>query len=815
MEVNYCYGCMEPLEPGQEICPHCGYDNSTRENQNLAMKKGSILKGTYMIGKVLGKGGFGITYLGLQLNLNIKVAIKEHFPQGFCSRYVNTKEIVLLNSENFHKSLDAFENEARTLAKFQNVPSVVRVTDYFRENDTAYIVMDYVEGTNLKEEIKRLERLPWERVVSLMLPLMQDLEQLHQRKVIHRDIKPDNIKIVRDPQSGKEHLVLLDFGAARSFTSSELTGTYSMILTPGYAPYEQYLQHTHLGPYTDIYALCATMYAAITGKVPPAAPDRMMGDDKLQPFSSFGVDVPEDVEKAVFHGMERNHKDRPQSMNDLYREFYEIQRKYDLALNFMTMRTEEGYTQAIELFAEISGWKDADLLLQRCRDRLDEIESEPPQPEQKLRNPVLIRLLILSLALLLVLAAVFWLLGGKSKTNPKENLNPVTQIGTSLPIESTDQKVDDPFGSQLLTETAYIQESTKTALAVHINTSSSTATAVLTATATTKPTDTAVPTVTATPEPTDTAVPTATATPKPTDTAVPTATHTPKPTDTTVPTATATPKPTDTAVPTATHTPKPTDTAVPTAAIRPTNTPKPIKTVDPSGFSNVIQMVILGEEAFFKGDYETAISYLMPAADRGNAEAQFFVGNMYENGFGVELSDTKAFDYYRMSADQGYAIAQLYLGNLFFQGIGVERSYEKAVYYYQQAAEQGNADALNNLGYMFQYGYGVSKQSFEKAFEYYSLAADKGNGNALNNLGTMYENGNGVIQSLELAVDYYRRAAEQGNADAQFNLGRMYEEGLGVEQSYELAIEYYQQAAEQGNAEAREKVDELLQVIRK
>ena len=901
MEINYCYGCMEPLEPGQHICHICGHDNSIRDNQNLALNEGSILRGKYLVGKVLGKGGFGITYLGLQLNLNIRVAIKEHFPQGFCSRYVNTKEIVLSDKQNFERSLRAFESEALTLAKFKNEPSIVRVIDYFQENNTAYIVMDYIEGPNLKEEIRRLGRIPWKRVLSLMMPLMWELDQLHQEKIIHRDIKPDNIKIMRDQKNGIERLILLDFGAARFFTSSELSGTYSTILTPGFAPYEQYLQHTHLGPYTDIYALCATMYNSITGKMPPAAPDRMLGEDKLQPFSVFGLDVPEYVERAIFHGMERNYTDRPQSMYDLYQEFAipaqqeqkrkdgearaanENEKKYELALTYMNIGSKEGYAEAEKLLHEISGWKDADDLLQNCRDKLDEImsgEKNDPHGQKRTEgntvdhsfinkvsndnsdlrvpeaniikktkisnNQQLIRLLFLSLAFISMLALIFWLLPkGKDRAPSEENrsVSVSDQINNDQTRVIIAQETENVSDFQYQTENETTPEPVNMQSPVDTGMPKPTDTAVPAATS--KPTETPHPTDTNTPKPTDTAVLTATS--KSTETPYPTDTNTPKPTDTAVPTATS--KPTETPYPTDTNTPKPTDIIVPTATAIPANTPKPIKTVDTSVLSDITQLVKLGEEAYVRKDYETAASYLLPAADeKKHPAAQFYVGYMhekgygvdqsyekaleyyrlaadqgnvlalnnigfmYENGYGVDQSYKKALEYYRLAAEQGYDMAQYSLGTMYLNGYGVRQSYEKALEYYHLAADQGNDMALNNIGFMYENGYGVD-QSYEKALEYYRLAAEQGNDNAQFNLGTMYLNGYGVRQSYEKALEYYRLAADQGNIYAQYYLGLMYEFGRGVERSYEKALEFYRLAAEQGNEEAGQKVEELLQKI--
>ena len=331
MSTGYCYGCMRKLETGQSVCPFCGHDNSRKINKDMSLLEGTLLQdGKFLVGKVLGIGGFGITYLGLDTKLGIRIAVKEYFPQSqkLCSRIPYSKNVIISEGEEkkYQRGQESFEAEARTLAIF-NSPGIVHVREFFSENNTTYIVMDYAEGIGLDEEIERCGgRMQWQRVVSLMLPLMKDLDRVHRQHVIHRDIKPANIRIVRETGGGNERLMLLDFGAARNFVSSELSGTFTAILTPGFAPPEQYLQHTHLGPYTDIYSLCATMYKAITGANPPAAPDRMYGNTPLKPFSFFGLNVPEYVEKAVFHGMENNWQQRPQSLYELYQELIIPQR---------------------------------------------------------------------------------------------------------------------------------------------------------------------------------------------------------------------------------------------------------------------------------------------------------------------------------------------------------------------------------------------------------------------------------------------------------------------------------------------------------
>ena len=315
---------MHPLKPGQNICPFCGNDCTHTQNPENTLPEGTILSGKYLIGKILGQGGFGITYLGVDLALNIRVAVKEFFPVGVAIRTPQSIQVTTINSDEisagFQKGCEEFQAEAMRLARF-NSPNIVHVRDYFRENGTAYIVMDFVEGNILSKEVRECGgRIPWKRVITLFVPLMQQLDQIHREHLIHRDIKPDNIKVVKEGGNGREHLVLLDFGAARGFISAEVTKTYTAVVTPGYAPIEQYSMKSRQGPFTDVYALCATMYALIAGRIPASATDRVTRTEEIPLFSQLGISVPESIERALFHGLALQANNRTQTMLDLYNE---------------------------------------------------------------------------------------------------------------------------------------------------------------------------------------------------------------------------------------------------------------------------------------------------------------------------------------------------------------------------------------------------------------------------------------------------------------------------------------------------------------
>ena len=320
MKLNLCYSCMkEKGAPGP--CPHCGFDESAYEPAPHHLPPGTILYGKYLIGRVLGEGGFGITYVGWDLNLEMKVAVKEYYPNGFVSRdHERTNTLTIFTGsrgEFFQKGLEKFVDEARRLAKFWGFPGIVSVKDYFQENKTAYIVMEFVQGQTLKELLKQRpgKRLPVAEVFAMMRPVMQSLEEIHKAGLIHRDISPDNLMV-----SPKGQVKLIDFGAARDF-AEDGEKSRSVLLKPGYAPSEQYRSRGNQGPWTDVYSLCATMYRAITGRVPEESLDRMEEDTLKRP-SQLGVTIPAHQEGALMKGLAVFQRERFPSVEELEAALY-------------------------------------------------------------------------------------------------------------------------------------------------------------------------------------------------------------------------------------------------------------------------------------------------------------------------------------------------------------------------------------------------------------------------------------------------------------------------------------------------------------
>ena len=312
--LRQCPNCFGEYDELMDACPFCGYAPTSQSDQYpLALAPGRILAGRYILGRVLGQGGFGITYLAWDARDKVRVAIKEFFPDSLVMRQPDTTRVTLLTGdreENFRFGKEQFLAEAKTLAQFVDNPNIVSVYSYFEENGTAYFAMEYVEGKSLKSYLKEKEgRLSWEETVQLLVPVMDALQAVHDKGIIHRDVKPDNIFITEDG-----HTKLLDFGSAR-YSLGDRSRSLDVVLTAGYAPKEQYARHSRQGPYTDVYSLAACFYACITGIVPTESVERTEDDDLPLP-SARGAKLPAYAEDAILKGLSIKAENRWQTMAD-------------------------------------------------------------------------------------------------------------------------------------------------------------------------------------------------------------------------------------------------------------------------------------------------------------------------------------------------------------------------------------------------------------------------------------------------------------------------------------------------------------------
>ncbi len=310
--MEYCFYCMQPKN-GSAVCPYCG-KTGTPEAMEHQLPCGTLLRGRYLSGRPLGEGGFGITYIGLDTVLDGRVAIKEYYPNGFAYRSNTASASVKPSSsderrEVFNKGLANFLSEARTLEKFAQEPGVVNVRDFFEENGTAYLVMEYLDGITLTEFIKRGGPVDFNRLMQQLRPVTDALVKMHAAGLIHRDVSPDNIMLTA---AGWK---LLDFGAARNIFRNG-NRSLSVILKPGFAPEEQYRTRGSQGPWTDVYALSATIYKCITGVTPPDSNERMVRDE-LVPPSALGAAITPAAENALLRGLAVTADSRFQSVSEL------------------------------------------------------------------------------------------------------------------------------------------------------------------------------------------------------------------------------------------------------------------------------------------------------------------------------------------------------------------------------------------------------------------------------------------------------------------------------------------------------------------
>lgn len=324
---HLCLGCMSYLENPDALCPNCGWLKSM-ENTISQLQSGYMLTNEnqtekYIIGRALGQGGFGISYLAWNALRGERVVVKEYFPTALVTRDNNSNNVMPIDAKDtvqFRHGLDNFLKEALNMLEFNNDPNVVSVKNFFQANHTAYIVMEFIDGQTFRQVIEQNGgRLPLEFVLSKLAPIAAVLERMHKPKktgtgqilrqpLLHRDISPDNIMFTRDGIAK-----LLDFGATRSFEDNK-----SGVIRTGYSPPEQFIigdANFIQGSWTDVYALAATIYHALTGQAPINSISRL-GSDSLVLPSSFGVKLEPFQEKALLKGLAPDYRKRYQTISD-------------------------------------------------------------------------------------------------------------------------------------------------------------------------------------------------------------------------------------------------------------------------------------------------------------------------------------------------------------------------------------------------------------------------------------------------------------------------------------------------------------------
>ena len=311
---DICINCFKSTG-GEEVCMHCGYIQTDKPKQICHLYPRTILNNRYIIGRVINNGGFGVVYKAYDMRLETIVAIKELLPtqNSMVTRMPPSLEVIPVNDERreaFIKLKQRFMKEARVMAQFSECSSIVRIYDFFEANNTAYLVMEYLEGMTLRQYIDTKEnKMSFESALNTIMPIMQALKVIHSGGVIHKDVSPDNIFICDDGT-----VKLIDFGAAQFEDDVIDEDTFgSVVMKLGYTPPEQYRANSKVTPCSDIYSIGAVFYAVLTGQIPPESIDRIE-NDTLQKLSKQGIELPLYADKAIMKAMALKEHNRFASM---------------------------------------------------------------------------------------------------------------------------------------------------------------------------------------------------------------------------------------------------------------------------------------------------------------------------------------------------------------------------------------------------------------------------------------------------------------------------------------------------------------------
>jgi TPR repeat protein/serine/threonine protein kinase len=805
----------------------------------------------YRIKDILGQGGFGITYLAEDTNLESEVAIKEYLPIELAVRTgdFSVHAVSEDHDKQYKWGLDRFISEARTLHKF-NHPNIVRVLTVFEENHTGYMIMPYERGQSLQQKLSGKKTLEESELLKILIPILGGLDIVHQAGFIHRDIKPDNIFIREDGSP-----VLLDFGSARQ-ALGEATKTLTNLVSPGYAPYEQYYSKSDdQGIWTDIYGLGATLFRAVTGTPPIDAIERSKNllqnnHDSLVLVSDIAKDrYSERFLNAIDHALKFKSEDRPQSISEWRNEFgvsevesATIKTSANVDSDFISPASKtvktlhyESKTQnkikeekrAVHTQSTASNSKLVPVLMgiaitasatlvgtyyfggQLFRNNATKPEStvvKPKKPEPGVvkaikPKPVVVKpnkpvpVVVKPTEPVPVVAKSN--LPEPVVDNPTPIVtSPESDIATILLEASEDfdaLRLSSPKGNNALEKYRSVLEiapdnhEALTGLEAIVSAYISLANIA----ANDGNYDEALEEL----QKADKVLP-------------------------------------DDYVVNSVRIEieeKKTSKIIHEPILTSVDEQEIIRISDAAQAGNTASFRKLSEIAFsgnnyaqfylgrmyHKGegvaqDYEKARELYEQAEVQGNASAQYNLGLMYINGKGIGQNYDKARVLFEKAVAQENAMAQTNLGLMYAKGQGVGQNYDKARELFEKAVTQGEAAAQTDLGWMYENGWGV-RQDYRRARELYEMAAIQGEEQAQYTLGLMYANGQGVDQDYRRAQEFYEKAAVRGNAMAQTNLGLMYAKGQGVRQDYDKAREFFDQAVAQGEASAQTNLGRLYE----
>ncbi len=320
MKETICYGCMEEYE-GSNTCPYCGYDQNSKVKEFYYLEPGNILKAKYLIGRGLGYDGFTTTYMGMDLSLERKVAIKEYMPSDCAIRLFGETKVFTPDGNDksrYEAQLRFFIEEARELAKLQKEKAIVNVYDFFLENNTGYIVREYIAGGTLQRYLKEKQRLPYQDAAHIILQVLNGLKAMHTAGIIYSEVKPNNILLTGDCEvklniPEEVYLISSDHFIGGKI---EIECDDMAIIPRCYSAPEQFYSNSKLSYATDVYGAAATLYHMITGQKPREADQWKLKNVKLQKPSEFGIGIPKGLENAILKGLHIRKEDRYQTVDE-------------------------------------------------------------------------------------------------------------------------------------------------------------------------------------------------------------------------------------------------------------------------------------------------------------------------------------------------------------------------------------------------------------------------------------------------------------------------------------------------------------------
>ena len=736
--------------------------------------------GNYRIIKVLGRGGFGITYLAHELKLNREVVIKENLPSALSNRASTTYRVQPLTEGNaagsYEWALRNFLNEARTLSSLEH-PNIIRIFTAFEELGTAYYVMPHISGTSLD---KVRYPMPEAEIRPILLAMLDALRYLHSRTpvLLHRDIKPANI--LRGPDGTP---VLIDFGTARVLSEHSQT----VVESPGYTPLEQMKTRGNVGPWTDLYALGGTMYKLITGKPPVRCLDRIGEDtqprlaDNTELLKNYSPRLLESIDKALALEVRNRWQSAEEWMKALADA--EVTHKQPEAPRHARKQDPSGKSQrdANEKDKPEQTYREH----QDVKKETGEVTDVKSPSKGRSSGSLIAWTFIILCSLILCFSQLRSCTDEKTQgVQDGSNASPIA-VPSQPPVIDTKPPTVDQEGSEDIDTDAQFNlgmchlegrgtpKDDKKAFAcfrkaaeqghaaaqyrlswmyekgrgVSMDISQALSWCRKAAEQGFSPAlyimGRAYEIGRGVPQ----------------------------------------------------------DASQAAEWYR-----KAAEQGDAAAQNNLAQMYANGRGV--PKDNKKAVEWYEKAAEQGYSSAQNELGRMYEGGQGVPQDDSQAVEWYGKAAEQGYAAAQYNLGWMYRIDRGVPRDAAQAVAWFRKAADQEYAPALYELGVMYRDGRGVSKNDTQ-AVDWFRKAADQGYVPALYELGAMYQEGRGVAQDDAQAVAWFRMAAEQEFAAAQCVLGVMYQEGYGVPKNKSEAIKWFRKAAKQGNEYAKEELRRL------